>query len=592
LRRELDFYIKNEVMHLDDVQNASAFADIEKNLRMIQCLRSIALELIDFLGSVGKTFRRSCGLRRSLWCLATTASPEALYAEIVGNANQWKQWTDDGVWNGNVPGTIEDLRSSLYLMVDTSLFDARFKQKILATAASLDEYSDGLVIHSDNTQALRLLRDRYRNQIKCTYIDPPYNTGRDGFAYKDGYQHSSWGCLIRDGLSLLNGLMSDDGMLFISNDDNENENLKKILVDLTFQLKTNLIWNTDGHTDNQFEVKITHEYVTLCQKSKSASYGNVVDPNTRSESNLWKNIAENSITKNGPANPFSDVTLPPGFPVNAESGELFANTPEQAFFQGLGERNYFPRNIIKEYAVSFPIRRNGVTYTNFKLDGNLVVCAGWANLNKLQKFIDNNCQPFPDENGFMEFYLTGNGTIYYKKIKDSARNIVSVLRNFSTTEKMKYTLEGMGLDFTYPKPKDLISYLLKIGSSSTYLDYFAGSGTTAHSVIDMNREDGGKRKYILVEQGDYFDTVIQPRLKKVVFSTEWKDGKPTAPETGVSHCFNVLKLESYEDTLNNLHLRRPSGTGDLFNGMPKEAQGRLPATLHAGRGKPWLAACR
>lgn len=88
----------------------------------------------------------------------------------------------------------------------------------------------------------------------------------------------------------------------------------------------------------------------------------------------------------------------------------------------------------------------------------------------------------------------------------------------------------------------------------------------------MNRADGGRRKFVLSDQGEYFDSVLKSRVQKVVFSSEWKDGKPCAPESGISHCFKVLKLESYEDTLNNLQLRRPSGTGDLFNGMPKEAQ--------------------
>jgi len=90
------------------------------------------------------------------------------------------------------------------------------------------------------------------------------------------------------------------------------------------------------------------------------------------------------------------------------------------------------------------------------------------------------------------------------------------------------------------------------------LDFFAGSGTTAHAVISLNRQDNGHRKYILIEQGEYFDTVLKPRIQKVVYSSDWKDGKATAPQTGLSHAFKVLKLESYEDALNNLEPRRTS----------------------------------
>ena len=576
LRRELDFYIKNEVMRLDDVQNAGAFADIERSLRTIQCLRAIALELITFLAQL-EDFQKKLWLKTkfvvsSHYCITLDRVPKALWPEIVANEQQWAHWAELGLRERSDPSSITELKSKPFLMVDTSLFSVEFKARLLNDVLDLDASTDGIIVHGDNFQALRLIGQRYRGQIKCTYIDPPYNTGRDGFLYKDGYQQSSWGCLIREGLAALHGLVTDDGIVLVSNDDNENENLKKILAELSYLVKANLIWNTDGHTDNQFEIKVNHEYVTLAQKSKNASYGDVIDPNTRAESNLWKNVAENSITKNGPVNPYPKVTLPRGFPVNSQSGQIASNIPAQIFFDEVGEQNYFPRELIKKHGVSFPIKFNAATYSDYKLDSDLTVCAGWANLNKLLRFIENDCQPFSDDNGIMEFYLTENGTVYYKKTKESARNIVSVLRNFSTTEKMKYVLEEMGLDFSYPKPKDLIAYLLKVGASSIYLDYFAGSGTTADAVIDLNREDGGSRKYILVEQGTYFDSVIKPRLNKVVYSAAWKKGKPTAPETGTSHCFKVLKLESYEDTLNNLQLRRTSSQSDFLGALPAEVR--------------------
>lgn len=98
-------------------------------------------------------------------------------------------------------------------------------------------------------------------------------------------------------------------------------------------------------------------------------------------------------------------------------------------------------------------------------------------------------------------------------------------------------------------------------STDTVLDYFAGSGTTGHAVINLNREDGGQRKYILVEMGEYFDAVTKPRILKVIYASGWKDGKPTSRDTGVSHCLKYLRLESYEDTLNNLQLRRSDAQG-------------------------------
>ena len=131
LRRELDFYIKNEVMHLDDVQNAGVFADIEKNLRMIQCLRSIALELITFLAQL-EDFQKKLWLKKkfvvsSHYCITLDRVPEALWPEVVANEQQWAQWKQLGVWDGDAPGTVEDLKVAPYRMLDTALFADDFR---------------------------------------------------------------------------------------------------------------------------------------------------------------------------------------------------------------------------------------------------------------------------------------------------------------------------------------------------------------------------------------------------------------------------------------------------------------------------------
>jgi adenine-specific DNA-methyltransferase len=95
---------------------------------------------------------------------------------------------------------------------------------------------------------------------------------------------------------------------------------------------------------------------------------------------------------------------------------------------------------------------------------------------------------------------------------------------------------------------------MDVNPSPCVLDFFAGSGTTGHAAISQNREDNGTRKYVLVEMGEHFDTVLVPRLKKVIYAKDWKEGKPQGRNTGVSHACKVLRLESYEDTLNNLRL--------------------------------------
>ena len=122
--------------------------------------------------------------------------------------------------------------------------------------------------------------------------------------------------------------------------------------------------------------------------------------------------------------------------------------------------------------------------------------------------------------------------------------------------------------FDFPKPTGLIRKLAEIATQSDdlVLDFFAGSGTTAHAILELNREedDNGNRRYALVEQGGYFDTVLKPRTQKVVYAAEWKDGQPVEGSEGSSHTFQYIRLESYEDTLDNLDLAPETAPVGLF----------------------------
>lgn len=143
---------------------------------------------------------------------------------------------------------------------------------------------------------------------------------------------------------------------------------------------------------------------------------------------------------------------------------------------------------------------------------------------------------------------------YLKDVKTFLlRSIISLKSDGSLS------LEALGLGgaIDYPKPIELMNTVLFSANfqDGYYLDFYAGSGTTGHAVINLNREDKGKRKYFLIEMGSYFDAVTKPRIQKIIYSKDWVDGKPISRE-GSSHCFKYLRLESYEDILNNLLLVR------------------------------------
>ena len=152
--------------------------------------------------------------------------------------------------------------------------------------------------------------------------------------------------------------------------------------------------------------------------------------------------------------------------------------------------------------------------------------------------------------------------------EDTKRQIPSLIQD---AKKGKSWTDALGVNFPYCHPvslyEDLVGAVTQLSSSIT-LDFFAGSGTTGHSIFNLNREDGCNRRYILVEMGHHFDTVLKPRIAKVVYSESWKNGKPTARHTGISHCFKYIRLESYEDTLNNLRFDDKPGKSPLLKDPP------------------------
>ncbi len=388
-------------------------------------------------------------------------------------------------------------------------------------------------IEGENLEVLKVLYRSYFGRVKMIYIDPPYNTGND-FIYPDDFSdpldnylritgqkngngdyttsqvdkngriHSAWISMMYPRLSFARQLLRDDGLIFISCDDNENKNLRSLMDEIFGEENfiAQFVWNTEGHTDNQFDVKVTHEYiVAYARRAGRNSLAAVVDPNTREASNLWKGFAENSITKNGIANPPSEVTLPVGFPCVVKKIDLPSSRVSKEFFSLIRQQGYISRDATERFNASYPIRLDRMEVVAGKLQEKCRVYSGWANVNKLKAFIENACKPLDEEGDKISFYLSEKGVIYYRRDRQSARNIVSVLRNMGTTEKMRAELEKQGIFFQYPKPKELLQYLIKAGcdEDGILLDFFAGSGTLAQACLTQNKLDGLKRSFILVQ---------------------------------------------------------------------------------------------
>lgn len=572
LNRELDFYIKNEVMHLDDIENESA-PRVEQYLSKIKVIRSIAKKIIDFLAQL-ENFQKKLWLKKKFvvetnYCLTLDRVPEAFYPEIAANRAQIEEWiklfaideikpTAGDLLNAGKPGysvplTVEFLKAHNKLVLDTRFFSEDFKAKLIASIDHFDEQMDGLLIHSENFQALNLLQARYQEQVKCVYIDPPYNKGYDGFMYKDCYQSSSWVTMMFDRLQITKGFLMDSGILSVSIDDDEFSRLTSIL-DFIFgrsNLLGQIIWDRN-HSAQAGYFKIYHEYICNYAKSKS----------DLSISVLCNGLIEaGAMKKPSKRHKLQDFTFPAGTKIEAKDGTEFKGRWGNTEFVELISGRMFAENGKLKYPVTLR--------------------SAWTQYNQMKKYFNNEKVTDTKGQKIIEFFFTSTGKLKYRKEK--GLEVPSSVQRFGTASQSTNLLADI-IGYKYnqtPKPVQLNKFFINYycDDNDIILDYFAGSGTTGHAVINLNREDGGKRKYILVEMGDYFDTVLKPRIQKVIYSAEWKDGKPVPSKNsassaspretsssynGISHCFKYIRLESYEDTLNNLELRRTQAQADLF----------------------------
>ncbi|MDG6285767.1 site-specific DNA-methyltransferase [Glaesserella parasuis] len=412
-----------------------------------------------------------------------------------------------------------------HLVVDTSLFSATFQSALISALSNslgdFDSHINGTLIHSDNFQALNLLQARYREQVKCIYIDPPYNTGNDGFIYKDGYQSSSWGTLIHNRLVLAKPLLNQAGVIFQSIDDNEQAKLKMISDGILGKENfiTQISWRRTDNQPNIGNLAKVKEYI-LCHSKD-----------------------------------FNSMKL----------GKLPLTEKALKEYRYSDEIGSFRRKILLDKT------RGRYFYEVRTISGKILNGPWMIKEEELKKL---------DEQGLIYWTVGGDeqpyGKLYLDKSKGQIPNDFWGIE-YGTNQRASLEVEDLfnARYFDFPKPISLIQNLLNIGSNSDgiNMDYFAGSGTTAHAVINLNREDKGNRQYILVEQGEYFDTVLKPRVQKVIYSKAWKDGKPVVEGKaenlqGVPQIVKVLKLESYEDTLNNLELRH-SG---LFDNLSDDVQ--------------------
>ena len=356
-----------------------------------------------------------------------------------------------------------------------------------------DNGSENMIIHGDNLEALKALLPRYEGKVKCIYIDPPYNTGNEGWVYNDNVndpkikkwlgevvgkegedlsRHDKWLCMMYPRLKLLQKLLAEDGAIFISIDDTEQSNLRIICDEIfgTNNFIETLVWQKRTSPDARKKLSNGHEYILIYAKNAQLDIFNLLNIEGK-DAEKFKNpdndprgpwVSSDFTAQGWRPNQMYEIVTPSGMKMRPPEGRCWRHL-ESVYNTLLSEgRLWFGSD-----GCGVPRKK-----TYLKEKEGKGIWTWWAN---------------------SEVGHTQEGT----------QELASIL--------------GKAV-FDYPKPVRLLTRIFKLAANpdSIILDSFAGSGTTAHAVLNMNKADGGHRKFILVEMMDYADSITAERVKRVI----------------------------------------------------------------------------
>ena len=551
LRRELDFYIKNEVMLLDDLDAQH----IASQLNIIKAIKTVGEKIIRMLAQL-EDFQKKLWLKKKFvvqcdYCITLDRVPRELYPEILANDRQREEWVrlfaidevkSDLTTEGySEPLTMEFLNQNPFLVLDTAFFSPQFKHKLLAHLGDkgIDKQCNGLLINSENFQALELLQEKYNKRIKCTYIDPPYNAKSSEILYKNTFKHASWMSLMYDRLKLGKNLNTNDFVYSIAIDEVEQEKVGYIISEIFPENKKvclSIVHNPRGQQGKN--ISYIHEFAFMVYPNDQRKYLADIVRDEIDSRNLRDSGTESDRTD--AATCFYPILIKDNNVIG------FGDVPNDDYHP------HSPNIMLEDGTIQvWPIDPNGKE-KKWRYGRETV-----PNIqSKLVPKLTTSYQIiFNQDMGTMK-------SLWYGPQYDASEYGTKVLQDILTVEGAK--------KFSYPKSINTVVECTRIAlngyKNCICLDYFAGSGTTAHAIIKQNRENiDMDTKYILCEMGAYFSTVTRSRIEKVIYSPDWRDGKPISRQ-GISQCFKYMRLEQYEDTLNNLELKQQQTTAQFEDG--------------------------
>ncbi len=525
--------------------------------KLIHC---ISTQIIDFLSHI-EEFQKCLWLKKKLilstdYCLTLDRVPEEFYPEIIQSTAQLEEWkhlfaiheiNNDLIGaDYTEPLSVDFLKENPNLVLDTRHFDSDFIDRLLTHFDDIDNEIGGLLIHGENFQGLNLLLEKYRESLKAVYIDPPYNTDASAILYKNNYKDSSWMSLMADRISVSQGLLADNGIFCAAIDDVEAANLRQLLQNLfgkENELGIVAVCSNPAGRQRPTGFAPAHEYAMFFRSTGAAQVGRLERTKEQLENAeideqgrlfVWK-----GLRSGGGPNAFRTARPRLFYPLFVKDKRI--RIPHMEWDSERRQWDLLESPFQGETKV-LPIRSDGEEMT-------------WGyGVETLQEKLSDTIAK-TDRNGNIRIavkrYLNEEGMLpktWWGKTEYSSTQYGTI---FLTN------ILGDSLAFMFPKSIHLVEDCLNVssvGKNEIVLDYFGGSGTTAHATINLNRQDGGKRKYILIEMGHHFDTVLKPRVKKAIYAEKWKEAKPVSRESRFSHIIKYQRIESYEDALNNIEL--------------------------------------
>jgi adenine-specific DNA-methyltransferase len=552
LRRELDFYIKNEVVRLDDLENLPP-DHLQRVQGKVKAIRAVAHSIIRFLAAI-EDFQKKMWLKKKFvlntnWLVTVDRIPPHLRDVVAANAEQWAEWErlgfkpentgDPGLFGGAAWGTREYLDACDKLVVDTRFFHRHFVLDVLSSEPvrgsdnTIDIATQGVLLHSDNFHALNTLQDAYAAAIKCIYIDPPYNAKTSEIPYKNAFKHSAWLSLMASRLQLADKWLSGQSVLTCAIDENEQEVFGVMLAHMYpehIRTCVSVVHNPRGIQGDGFSY--THEFAYFVFPRGTGIGRRSLDDGK----------AKPLMKTGGESDRYSAKTC--FYPILVKAGSVvgFGECPSD---------DWHPPDAVVE-------REDG-TLEVWPISVTDKQERKWRYARGSIEAVQSSLEVRKGRDGLPVIYLAKEEESYRTVWSDSEFNAAE---HGSTLLKNMFKEEP---EFAFPKSIWTVWHALtaaSVGPRDTVLDFFGGSGTTAHAILTLNRQDGGTRRFILVDGAKYFTTVLRPRITKAVYAPSWKGGKPDTHEQGISSLIKYFALESYEDALNNL----PAPSGTLLDG--------------------------